>query len=84
MGCGLVSVVVDVFGTDFLEELVVLGTGSGDNPEARDMSELDSPLTDSGASGPDENLGCVTSDFDGTFRVVRHRERETVEESLVA
>lgn len=61
---------------------MVLGACSGDDLEARDVSKLDGPLTDCGTSCPDENLGRVVGDFDGTFRVVRNRKGETVEEGL--
>lgn len=61
---------------------MVLGACSGDDLEARDVSKLDGPLTNCGTSCPDENFGRIVSDSDGTFRVVRNRKGETVEEGL--
>ena len=79
---GLVAVVVEVISTEILEQLMVLRACRGDDLEAGSVCDLDGPLTDGGASRPDQNLRSIIGHLDGALGEVRYWKSETVEESL--
>jgi hypothetical protein len=82
LGCGWVIVVKYGSGAKLGEIGVILGAGGGNNLVAYCSAKLDGPLSNTGASGPDQECRRILGNVHWSLREVRDGNCKTMKESL--